>query len=91
MWDLYKIYWRPFGDVLSAMESEGVRVNRWVRAQHSVAARAVLILVSFSTEQQLLQAWLMPMVISIWHLAMLLSALPAERLLDSIFYCGASD
>jgi hypothetical protein len=28
MWDLYKIYWRPFGDVLSAMESEGVRVNR---------------------------------------------------------------
>jgi hypothetical protein len=28
MWDLYKIYWRPFGDVLSAMESAGVRVNR---------------------------------------------------------------
>lgn len=28
MWDLYKAYWLPFGDVLSAMESEGVRVNR---------------------------------------------------------------
>lgn len=28
MWDLYRMYWRPFGDVLSAMESEGVRVNR---------------------------------------------------------------
>jgi len=28
MWDLYKEYWWPFGDVLSAMESEGVRVNR---------------------------------------------------------------
>lgn len=28
MWDLYKEYWWPFGEVLSAMESEGVRVDR---------------------------------------------------------------
>lgn len=28
MWDLYNMYWLPFGDVLSAMESAGVRVDR---------------------------------------------------------------
>jgi hypothetical protein len=28
MWDLYQMYWLPFGDVLSAMESTGVRVDR---------------------------------------------------------------
>ena len=28
MWDLYQMYWLPFGDVLSAMESAGVRVDR---------------------------------------------------------------
>lgn len=31
MWDLYQMYWLPFGDVLSAMESAGVRVDRYAR------------------------------------------------------------
>jgi hypothetical protein len=28
MWDLYEGYWLPFGELLTAMESEGVRVDR---------------------------------------------------------------
>ncbi|WIA09343.1 hypothetical protein OEZ85_008750 [Tetradesmus obliquus] len=28
LWDLYLEYWKPFGDVLTQMEQDGVRVNR---------------------------------------------------------------
>jgi hypothetical protein len=28
LWDLYCEYWKPFGDVLTQMEQDGVRVNR---------------------------------------------------------------
>lgn len=28
LWELYCDYWHPFGEVLTAMEAEGVRVNR---------------------------------------------------------------
>lgn len=28
MWELYTQYWLPFGNVLSSLESEGVRVDR---------------------------------------------------------------
>ena len=27
MWDLYKKYWRPFGEILTNMEREGIKIN----------------------------------------------------------------
>lgn len=29
MWEMYKDFWRPFGELLTDMEKEGMMVNRW--------------------------------------------------------------
>lgn len=36
MWDMYCRYWRPFGELLTDMEREGMLVNRSVSVSFSV-------------------------------------------------------
>ena len=30
MWEMYQALWRPFGELLTDMEKQGMMVNRWV-------------------------------------------------------------
>lgn len=40
MWDLYEKFWRPFGELLTDMEKEGMLVNRCCLADSCIVALA---------------------------------------------------